>query len=147
MTLLVLSATQHVHEPCLDLTLFGCIYVQDSESHIELRWFPFVQLRQLGPGLHDFFEQNRILERFNLSLGISLFEGSYGTLNVCDIRRLPTTHKQEGAGTTGYPLITPGSSRGVPTTVSSLKALAYMRRPDPLPHAVHALVQGRQIET
>ena len=55
-----------------------------------------MQLCQLGPGLHDFFEQNRILERFNLSLGISLFEGSYGTLNVCDIRRLPTTHKQEG---------------------------------------------------
>ena len=93
---MVLNTSQHVHEPCLDLELCGDIHFQDLESHINLRWFQDVQLRQLGPGLHDFFEQNRILERFNLSLGISLFEGSYGTLNVCDIRRLPTTHKQEG---------------------------------------------------
>ena len=45
-------------------------------------------------------------------------------------------YSQAGGWTTGYPLITPESSRGVPTTFSNLKALAYMRQPDPLPPTV-----------
>ena len=45
-------------------------------------------------------------------------------------------YSQAGGWTTGYLLIIPGSGRGVPTKVSSLKAPAYMRRPDPLPPAV-----------
>ena len=51
LTLMVLNTSQHVHEPCLDLELCGDIHFQDLESHINLRWFQDVQLRQLGPDL------------------------------------------------------------------------------------------------